>query len=116
MGLCYDFWVRENTKGNLMKKVLLGFAVLALLCQATASYAFGIYEDTTEPVRLSTQANSSCKVGTATGKSYLGIVNLGDCSYEAAMRNGKITQVHHHDKETKGWFFYKQITTKVYGE
>lgn len=98
-----------------MKKVL--FSLVALFMLSSPVLAFGgLYSDTVEPSALSQQPVRPCKVGKATCDSYLGVVQLGDCSYEAAMRNGKITQVNHHDTAVKGWFFFRHITTRVYGE
>jgi hypothetical protein len=115
ISLCYAFEVRVVMKGNNMKKIILSLVAVAAL--STPVFAKGvIYENSTEPSTLSLQTQKACKVGTATCKNYFGLVQIGDCSYEAAMKNGKITQVHHHDNQVKGWFFLKRQTTKVYGE
>lgn len=98
-----------------MKKLILSIVAVAAMT-APVLAAGAIYENSTEPAVLSLQTSRVCKVGTATCKNYFGLVQLGDCSYDAAMKNGKITQVHHHDTKTKGWFFLKRQTTKVYGE
>ena len=98
-----------------MKKFILSLAALSML-SAPVLAAGALYSDTVEPSVLAQQPIRSCRVGKATCDNYLGLIQLGDCSYEAAMKNGKISQVNHHDTYTKGWFFYKHITTRVYGE
>lgn len=75
-----------------------------------------LYNDTVEPAVLSQQPVRPCKVGKATCINFMHMVQLGDCSYEAAMKNGHITQINHHDTYTQGWFFYSHITTRVVGE
>ncbi|MDD3435514.1 MAG: TRL domain-containing protein [Candidatus Gastranaerophilales bacterium] len=97
-----------------MKKLLLSLAVVSVL-SSPALAAGWLYNDTVEPSTLSQQPVSPCRVGKATCDNYLGFIQLGDCSYEAAMRNGKISHVNHHDTHIKGWFFYTHITTRVYG-
>ena len=98
-----------------MKRIILSFAIIGMI-NAPVMAAGCLYSDTVEPSALSSLSVRPCKVGKATCDNYLGMVQLGDCSYEAAMKNGKITQVSHHDTAIKGWFFFKHITTKVYGE
>jgi len=98
-----------------MKKLVLSLVAVSLMGAPALATGF-LYNDTIEPSALSQQPVKPCKVGKATCDNYLGFVQLGDCSYDAAMRNGHITQVNHHDTYTKGWFFYKHTTTRVYGE
>lgn len=98
-----------------MKKFIMTAVAVSML--SAPVLAEGIfYNDTVMPSMLSNQGIRSCKVGKATCDNYMNMVQLGDCSYDAAMRNGKITQVNHHDTYTQGWFFFKHITTRVYGE
>lgn len=97
-----------------MKKICLTMLAAAMLSTPAMATGF-FYNDTVEPTALGLQNVSGCKVGKSSCNNYFGIVQLGDCSYEAAMRNGKITQVNHHDTYTKGWVFVKHITTRVYG-
>lgn len=98
-----------------MKKIILSLLAVSIL--STPVLAKGaLYNDTVEPSALSQQPIRPCKVGKATCDNYFGLVQLGDCSYEAAMRAGKITQVNHHDTHTKGWFFFTHTTTRVYGD
>ena len=98
-----------------MKKIL--FSLMAVCMLSTPVFAFGgLYSDTIEPAALGLQQVRTARVGCSKCDSYFGIVQLGDCSYEAAMRNGKINYVNHHDTQVKGWFFFRHITTRVYGE
>ena len=112
--LWISFFCRR-IQGDYMKRFVLSLAAISVL-SAPCFAAGWLYNDTVEPAALSQQPVRPCKVGKATCDNYLGLVQLGDCSYEAAMRNGKITQVNHHDTCTKGWFFYKHTTTRVYGD
>jgi hypothetical protein len=98
-----------------MKKILLSLALVSMLA-APAMATGWLYSDTAEPSNLALQQVRPCKVGRATCDSYFSLIQLGDCSYEAAMKNGRITEVNHHDTYTKGWFFFRHITTRVYGE
>jgi hypothetical protein len=101
-----------------MKKTLFSLALTGLLLTISSNAnAFEIYGNINTPSNLSLQTAKSLKCGAASCKIYwFGIVKLGDCSYQAALRNGKMTQVHHQDTQTKGWFWLKTITTRVYGE
>ena len=57
------------------------------------------------------------KVGRATCKSILGIISSGDCSIEAAKRNGGITTVSTVDYESTNVLgFYASYTTTVTGK
>lgn len=98
-----------------MKKFILSLAALAVFSSPVMAAGF-LYNDTVEPAALSQQPINSCKVGKAKCDNYFGLVQLGDCSYEAAMKNGRISHVNHHDTQVKGWFFFKHITTRVYGD
>ena len=100
---------------NIMKKILLTIAAAYLLSSPVLA-AGALYSDTIEPGALPNQVPRTCKVGTATCDSYLGMVQLGDCSYNAAMKKGGISFVNHADTQVKGWFFFQHITTRVYGE
>ena len=57
------------------------------------------------------------KIGKAEATNILGLVVVGDCSIEAAMKAGQITKINHVDfrTETVLTFYAKKITI-VYGE
>ncbi|MBQ9345302.1 MAG: TRL-like family protein [Kiritimatiellae bacterium] len=88
-----------------MKKVqwLLVVALALLLVSGCAtSYPMGsIYTDLKLPVAVTADPATNLKVGTATCRSILGLVALGDVSIETAAKNGGITQIHHVDWEAK---------------
>lgn len=98
-----------------MKKTIFSLAAIAMLSAPVFATGF-LYNDTVEPTALSQQQVTSSKAGRAECNNYFGMVQLGDCSYEAAMKNGRIAHVNHHDTRTVGWFFFKHIVTKVYGD
>lgn len=57
------------------------------------------------------------KTGNAKCISVLGLVAVGDCSIEAAMKNGGITKIHHVDYNAKNILgIYAEYTVDVYGE
>lgn len=59
----------------------------------------------------------SKKTGTAKCIAVLGLVAVGDCSIESAMKNGGITKIHHVDYNAKNFLgIYAEYTVDVYGE
>ena len=58
---------------------------------------------------------STAKMGTATCKTFVGIVNWGDCSVKAAMKNGRINKVTAADWEKHYVLIYGEKTLHVYG-
>ena len=57
------------------------------------------------------------KIGKAEATNILGLVVVGDCSIEAAMKAGQITKIHHIDYRTETVLtFYAKKITIVYGE
>jgi hypothetical protein len=76
----------------------------------------GLYTDLKAPVTATSNTGSS-KVGTGECTSILGMLALGDCSIDAAMKNGNITKIHHVDHDAMSFFWiYAKYTTRVYGE
>jgi hypothetical protein len=101
-----------------MKKV---FSILALTVflgagiPAGAEPVFGfIYKDTTEAAAGFSNAGAA-KVGVSECTSYFGIVALGNCSVNAAAKNGKISVVSYYDVHTKNILGYKKVKVKAYG-
>lgn len=84
-----------------MKKALMilaiGSVALSLGGCATAYPVGGLITEIQLPVTATTNNGTSSKVGEATCASYLALVATGDCSLEAAKKNGKITKVKHVD-------------------
>jgi len=104
-----------------MKKYVLitavVFAFMSLMsCAMVMSPAMGtLYTDVKAPLAVTSESNSS-KTGRAECVSILGIVANGDCSIDAAMRDGKITKVSHVDYQSKNILgVYAAMTTIVYG-
>jgi hypothetical protein len=65
---------------------------------------------------MTTTPEQPLKSGSATASSILGIYASGDCSIEAAARNGGITRIDHVDHHTWNVVgFYSEFTTTVYG-
>ncbi len=105
-----------------MKKFLFSFVVLAvtlMFCpksQAFEPWGVGIYNETKEPADYAIpNATLGSKTGTASCKTVLGIVNWGDCSIQAAMKDGKISKVTAADWEKKFIIVYGVKTLRVYG-
>lgn len=61
-------------------------------------------------------ADKFSKVGKATMTNYLGLIKIGDDSYQTALVNAGITKIHHVDMESQGWFGKRVRTLYVYGE
>ena len=105
-----------------MKKLLMLVAVLAVsLSVATNANAYepwgvGIYNGTKEVMDYATPgATLGSKSGSATCKTFLGIVNWGDCSLRTAMKNGRISRVTAADWEKHYVLIYGEKTLHVYG-
>jgi hypothetical protein len=69
---------------------------------------------------LAVECNSTAKrenVGQSSATNILGIINTGDISIETAMKNGKITKIHHIDMKIESVLgLYAKKTIMVYGE
>jgi len=64
-----------------------------------------------------TDSDAGGKMGTSSCMSILGTVAIGDASIQSAMKDGKITRVHHVDFETFGVLgVYVRFRTIVYGD
>ena len=104
-----------------MKKSLIALAIILMTvgfnkAQAYEPWGFGIYNGTFEPMDYTTSgATLGSKIGTATCKTVLGIVNWGDCSIRSAMKNGRISRVTAADWEKHFVLIYGEKTLRVYG-
>lgn len=75
-----------------------------------------IYTDLKAPV-TATSNTGTAKVGIGECTSILGWVGTGDCSIDAAMKNGNITKIHHVDHDAMSVLgIYAKYTIRVYGE
>lgn len=101
-----------------MKK-LSGLIILAALftgCATQVPVGF-ILIDNTLPLQVGDAAAKCTKTGTAMSKSYIGMIAVGDCSIDAAAKNGGITKINHVDWKVKNTLgFIGEYTTTVYGE
>lgn len=105
-----------------MKKFALSLVFVSLMllsgCAAVGmSPVTGfIYTDVKAPVTV-TNNSKGTKTGEAVCSSILGIVATGDCSIDAAAKNGNITKVHTVDYKTKNILgVYATVTVIVTGE
>lgn len=90
--------------------------VIAPQSQAYEPWGFALYNGTFEPADYTVPgATLGSKVGTATCKTILGLVNWGDCSLRSAMKNGRISRVTAADWEKHYVIIYGEKTLKVYG-
>lgn len=103
-----------------MKKFLgLMLFVVALAVSIQTAKAnepiFGfIYKNTTEAGSGFSNAAVS-KKGTATCRSFFGVVGLGNCSINEAAKEGKIKNVTYYDVHTRNIIGFKTVTVNVYG-
>ena len=102
-----------------MKKILGVVAVVAAIgffAQAKAEGVYGfVYKSAIEPASTASEIVPA-KMGTATCKSYFGIVALGECGVKEAMKNGGITGLAFYDTQTKNILGYKKVTTRAFGK
>ena len=105
-----------------MKKFAVLMTLLALAfisvpnAQAYEPWGAGIYTGTKEAMDYATPgAVLGSKTGVASCRTVLGIVNWGDCSIRAAMKNGKISKVTAADWEKRFIVVYGIKTLRVYG-
>ena len=105
-----------------MKKLVVLLAILAAGCmfmpkaQAYEPWGVALYNGTMEPMDYATPgATLGSKTGKASCKTILGIVNWGDCSIKAAMKDGRISKVTAADWEKHFVLIYGEKTLRVYG-
>ena len=93
-----------------MKKLLLAFVfVLVGLLMGCAMLVpmGGLYTGVKLPFAATGNSGASSKTGVAECKSVLGLVAVGDCSIDAAKKNGGITKVNHVDRDVMNiWGIY----------
>ena len=87
-----------------MRKMKIAAALLAagMLAGCASPYPVGVfYSEMKLPVGVTSNNGKSAKVGTAECSSVLSLFATGDCSIEAAKKNGGITKVTHMDWDAK---------------
>ncbi len=103
-----------------IKRIVLATAigVTSLLSGCATNYPMGgAYTDVTLPLQATNENGTSSKQGKSSCISYVAMVATGDCSIDAAKRDGGITEVHHMDWKAKsilGIIGHYELT--VYGE
>lgn len=103
-----------------MKKFASFSLVLALVfviggCATPFPYGI-VYTGVNSPIAVGSGNVSYSKVGTATSKSYFGLVATGDASIEAAKNNGGISEVKYVDYKAENILgIIGTYTTTVYG-
>ena len=104
-----------------MKKIIALFAFLTIVfagsqAKAYEPWGFAIFNGTVEAHSDAVQnATLGSKTGVSTCKTFLGLVNWGDCSIKAAMKNGRISKVTSADWERHFVLIYGEKTLRVYG-
>ena len=102
-----------------MVGVGIGLMAVVLLtgCMAPMGMQTALMGDIGLPGMVTENARGR-KMGQATGRNILGIIADGDCSIEAAARQGGITEVSTVDYKIKQvlWGAYVECTTVVTGE
>ena len=100
----------------VLSVLLLAGALFMPQAQAYEPWGVGIYNGTVEPLDYAVPgATLGSKSGEATCKTILGIVNWGNCSVKAAMKNGRISRVTAADYEKHYVLIYGEKTLRVYG-
>ncbi len=110
--------------GILIMALGVGFFMLTIQGCAVMPSAAGVgifYTGVNTPApALAVECDANVKpdkVGKAEATNILGLVVVGDCSIDAAMKAGKITKIHHVDYRTETVLtFYAKKITIVYGE
>lgn len=104
-----------------MRKAIFGTlftvagAMLVSGCASTQPMG-NLYTDVKLPVDAEQGAGSAQSMGSTSCTSILSLVATGDCSIEAAKKNGNISEVTHVDWEAKNYLgLYGKYTLTVYG-
>jgi hypothetical protein len=92
-----------NSQGGTMEKFWFVFAVGAvgmLMGCATMIPMGGLYTRVKLPMTATSNSGASSKTGEAQCISVLSLIAVGDCSIDAAKKNGGITKVNNVDWDT----------------
>jgi hypothetical protein len=103
-----------------MKKLafllLLAFAVMGSINLTSSADVYGfIYTNAKVPGGGSGSVLTP-KVGHSSCTSYFGIVALGDCSLQTAIKQGKISNLSHYDTEIVNILGFSKVKTYAYGQ
>lgn len=99
-----------------MKKVLLSLVIFLSAC--ATNYPLGIvYTEVKLPVNVTSNGQAYAKSGISECKSVMGLVSFGDCSVEAAKKQGGVSKVYHVDWEVRSVLgILSEYRLVVYGE
>jgi len=96
--------------------VALGAVIMLMGCAMLVPMG-NMYTGVKLPMMVTGNGSSSLKTGEATCTSVLGMVALGDCSIDAARKNGGIAKVNYVDWEIRNILgIYGTYKVIVYGE
>lgn len=91
-----------------MKKIIKTLIIASLTVWLSGCVSTG-------PLGVTSNNGPTNLVGEASCTKIFFFARLGDCSYEAAKQNGKITNVHHTDMQVTNYFIVLKEKTLVYG-
>ena len=103
-----------------MKKIIGGLALATLMggcIVAPFQPPMGIVSVVKAPLSTEGNFNAGSKSGEASVVSILGIVSTGDCSIDAAVKDGGLSKVNHLDYDYLNILgIYQKATDIAYGE
>jgi hypothetical protein len=103
-----------------MKKIIGGLALATLMggcIVAPFQPPMGIVSVVKAPLSTEGNFNAGSKSGEASVVSILGIVSTGDCSIDAAVKDGGLSKVNHLDYDYLNILgIYQKVTVIAYGE
>ncbi len=104
-----------------MPKIFSFAALCAVLAALTLSGCAGdkptgvIYTSSSYNIEGVGGTIANLKMGMSQAKCYFGLVGVGDCSIDAAVKNGGIKEIRYIDRSLESLLGVSTITTKVYG-
>jgi hypothetical protein len=112
--------LRILTMSLIIGAFMLSMQSCGVMTMTPVGFA-GLYANVTyTPAAMAVEVNANVKrekTGTAVAQNILGILNTGDCSVEAAMKQGNITRINHIDYRQENVLgLFSKLTIFVYGE
>ena len=99
-----------------MKKLILTVACAFALSGCAGTVPMGaIYSNFKLPLEATDLEGGDLKVGTASCKSFFGMIATGDCSIATAMKAGGLTNIHHIDWDVSNIIGIASYKVSVYG-
>jgi hypothetical protein len=101
----------------LMIVALFSLSLIASCASVMAPTHGSIYTGVKAGQAATSADGKAVKMGTSKCTNVLGIAAWGDCSIDAAAKNGNISQIHHVDYDAFSVLgVYARFTTMVYGD